>query len=878
MRPWTLLRAPSPTTTGETDRDAPGADRRAPRRRRTAITATATAAALGLLGAAAALGAAPGAVAGPRPDGTATVPMGYRVTPAGSQMQLGDLPLTSALSPDGRTLVAVNAGQGTQSVQVVDTRTGQVVQTIPYVSSGTTKESVYGGAAFSPDGKRLFVTGGGQNVVHTYDVALGRLTETAPLTPPSLTAPDGTTLNPFPAGVAVTPDGARLVVSDQLTDAVTLVDLATGALATTGVGHRPYGVTLSADGSTAYVANQGEQSVSVVDVSGAAPVERSKIEVGTHPNRSVLSPDGATLYVANGDSDSISVLDTASSSVTRTLSLAPYKGAPVGSNPDALALSKDAGTLYVANSGNNDVAVLDLARSSGSPVVGMIPTGWYPTSLHVAGGNLWVTNGKGLGAGPNDGPGRPDPTQPGRVAEDQYIGSMMRGTLSTVPLPDAEQLAAYSEQVVANNGFDERSAVRVPTGAPPGAIPRRVGDPSPIKHVIYVVKENRTYDQVLGSLGKGNGDPSLNLFGDDSAPNTRALSRQFTTFDNFYADAEISANGWNWVTAANSNSFAEQQWPSNYSGRGGIYSSESGDPALSPGAMPSDAHIWDQLADADVSFRNYGFFTDFTSRPPNVTAVDPVLDAATNRDFVGYDMSCPDSSGTFEPMKEDCGPGRVDTWLEDFRADEAVGTMPAMQFVRLPTDHTSGTRPGTPTPQAYVADNDYALGRLVDAVSHSEFWKDTAIFVTEDDAQNGPDHVDAHRTIALAISPYTQTGRVDSTFYSTSSMLRTMELILGVGPLTQFDTYATPMVSAVTRAPNTAQYDARTPRQSFAVQNAADAPLAAESSAQDLSREDRADEQVMNRATWKSVMGRDAVMPGIQHHVIAGGSATDGDG
>ena len=851
--------------------------RRARRRRRTAVTAVATAAALGLLGTGAALAAAPGATAGPRPDGTATIPMGYRVTPAGNQVQLGDLPLTSALSPDGRTLVVVNAGQGTQSVQVVDTRTGQVAQTIPYVSTDAEVQSVYGGAVFSPDGRRLFVSGGGQNVVHVYDVALGRLTETAPLAPPALTAPDGSTVNPFPAGLAITPDGARLVVTDQLADAVTVVDLATGALASTPVGHRPYGVTLSADGARAYVANQGAQSLSVVDVTGAKPAVRGEVAVGTHPSRSVLSPDGATLYVANNDSDTVSVLDTATDTVTRTLSLAPYRGAAVGSNPDALALSPDAKTLYVANSGNNDVAVLDLARPDANPVVGMVPTGWYPTSVHVAGGALWVTNGKGLGAGPNDGPGRPNPTQPGRPAEDQYAGSMIRGTLSVVPLPDAARLAAYSRQVVANNGFDERTKVRLPAGAP-SAVPRRVGDPSPIEHVIYVVKENRTYDQIFGSLGRGNGDPSLNLFGDDAAPNTRALARQFTTFDNFYADAEVSANGWNWVTAANSNPFAEQQWPSNYSGRGGIYSSESGDPALSPAATPADGHVWNSLAEAGVPFRNYGFYTDFTSRPPDVRGVDPVIDATTNRDFPGYDLSCPDSSGTFAPLKDDCGPGRIDTWLADFRADEADGEMPAMQFVRLPNDHTAGTRPGFPTPAAYVADNDYALGRLVDAVSHSEFWDSTAIFVTEDDAQNGPDHVDAHRTLALAISPYTQTGTVDSTFYDSTSMLRTMELILGVPPLTQFDTYATPMVAAATRDPNTSAFALRRPRQDFTAVNPPTAPMAAESSAQDLSREDLADEQVMNRSIWKSVRGATAVMPGLQHHVIAGGGASDTDG
>ncbi|WP_175484298.1 hypothetical protein [Modestobacter sp. DSM 44400] len=321
-------------------------------------------------------------------------------------------------------------------------------------------------------------------------------------------------------------------------------------------------------------------------------------------------------------------------------------------------MSADGGTLYVANSGNNDVAVVDLGKDK---VSGMIPVGWYPTSVVLADDKLWVTNGRGLGAGPNNGPGYPDPYSPGRAAEDQYAGSMIPGTLSVVPTPSAGELRKLSEQVVANNAFDERGKVRTPTGTG-SVIPRRVGQPSPIKHVIYVVKENRTYDQVLGDLGQGNGDPSLTLFGDDSAPNTRALARQFTTLDNFYADAEISANGWNWVTAANSNSYAEQQWPANYSSRKGEYPSENADPAIGPNVDPANSHLWNKLADNDVSFRNYGFYTSLNATSPlPATTSDPVLSPATNPDYPGYNLNCPDSSGTWEPRQEGCGPGRIDT-------------------------------------------------------------------------------------------------------------------------------------------------------------------------------------------------------------------------
>jgi YVTN family beta-propeller protein len=843
------------------------------RRGRRAAKVGTTVAALVALGTGAAFAAGPPKMAGPRPNGTAVTSNGYEVTPAGDQRTLGDLPLVSALSPDGKHLVVVNAGQGTQSVQVVDTATGQVVQTLPYKSPA----AVYGGVAFSPDGARLFVAGGGSNVVHTYDVAPGGLSETAPL---SLPIPPGTDatgkpLNPFAAGLAVTPDGARLVVAEQLVDAVGIVDLATGGVSSAPVGHRPYGVTLSPDGRKAYVSNQGGQSLSVVDVTGPAPAVRADVPVGTHPNRSLLSPDGSLLYVANGDSDTISVVRTATDTLSREISLAPYAHAKVGSNPDGLATSPDGKTLYVANSGNNDVAVIDLARDT---VTGMIPVGWYPTSVVATGGRLWVTNGRGLGAGPNNGPGHPDPYSSTPTAEDQYSGSMIRGTLSIVPTPSPAELTRLTKQVVANNAFDERGRVRTPAGTG-SVIPRRVGQPSPIKHVIYVVKENRTYDQVLGDLGRGNGDPSLTLFSSDSAPNTHALARQFTTFDNFYADAEVSAGGWNWVTAANSNHFAEEQWPANYSSRGGIYPSENGDPAIGPNAQPTDSHLWNQLADSHVSFANYGFYVNLDAPTPlPAESADPVLDKATNHDFTGFNLKCPDSSGTFTPLDPGCGPGRIDTWLKDFQAEETSGAMPSVQFVRLPSDHTSATKAGYPTPKAYVADNDYALGRLVDAVSHSKFWKDTAIFVTEDDAQDGPDHVDAHRTIALAISPYTQTGAVDSTFYDSASMLRTMELIAGVGPLTQFDAYATPMAPAFTREPNPAPYTLLKPAQPFTEVNAATAPMATASASQDLTREDRADESTVNQAIWKSVHGADSVMPAPVHNVLAAGAAGDTDG
>ena len=777
--------------------------------------------------------------AGPGGDGTAITPVGYKVTPAGSQTNLGDLPLGLALSPDGTTLLATNNGQGVQSLQVVDAATSQVTQTIRYRSP----RSLFAGLAFSPDGTTAYASGGGDELVHTYSVADGKLTEGTPIALP-LTNPAGMKVNLYPAGLATTPDGAKLVVADHLADAASVVDLATDTVSTVAVGHAPFGVAVSADSSTAYISNQGGNSVSVLDLTGDAPTVTATISVGTHPNALLLH--GTTLYVTDGDSDEVSVVDTATNAVVRTIDLAPYAGAQVGSNPTGLALAPDGATLYVTQSGNNDVDVVDLASGS---VAGSIPTAWYPSAVVASPTKLYVANAKGLGAGPNDGPGYPDPTSITPRDPSQYVGSMMVGTLSTVPLPiDAGQLSTWTQAVAADDGFANAGS----------AAPAQ-----PIDHVIFVVQENRTYDQVFGSLGKGNGDPSLNLFGDESAPNQRALERQFVTLDNFYADAEVSAQGWNWTVAANSNPFSEALWPADYSGRNAPYPTEGSDPATAPNRDPADAYIWDRLADAGVSFRNYGFYVD---RDPNnqLVATDPVLNAHTDHAYLGFDLHCPDNPDTFLPLAAYCQP-RITEWENEFAQYVRNGNLPTVEFVRLPNDHTAGTDPGRPTPQAYVADNDLALGRLVDTVSHSRYWHDTAILVTEDDAQNGPDHVDAHRTISQVISPYSQTGAVDSTFYSTASMLRTIEDLVGIRPLTQFDAYATPMTNSFTSHPDDKPYTAVVPQLAGNATNGEDAPMASASAAQQLDREDEINMQLFNEAIWESAKGANSKMPAPEH-------------
>jgi YVTN family beta-propeller protein len=789
--------------------------------------------------------------AGPDADGTAITPVGFRITPAGRQVRLGDLPLAAALTPDGATLLVSNDGQAVQSLQVVDVRSGAVRQSIEYRSP----QALFVGLAVSPDGQHAYASAGGNNKIRVYDLTGGQLTETASIPLPT-TNPAGTPVNMYPAGIAVTPDGRRLVIADQLADAATVLDLGTQVAHTIGIGHNPYGVVLSSDGTTAYVTNQGANTVSVLDITGADPAVRATVTVGTHPNKAILDAAHNRVYVTDGDSDEVSVIE--GTSVVRTIGLAPYPGAQVGSNPDALALSVDGSTLYVANSGNNDIDLVDVRTGK---VSGMVPTAWYPTSVVATGRSLFITNAKGLGAGPNNGPGQPNPTRTDQTP-DKYVGSMMVGTLSIVDTPIRQgQLEKYTRQVAENNGFLRTDDDNEPVET--SVVPRRPGGATPIQHVIYVVRENRTYDQLMGSLGKGAGDPTINLFGDESAPNARELARRYVTIDNFYADAEISAQGWNWSVAANSNPYSEQTWPANYSNRNHPYPSENGDPAIAPNRDPSNAYIWQRLAARGVSFRNYGFYVGFTGG--QYVAQDPVLNANTDHAYTGFNLACPDSPDTRPGASPACGPPRFAEWQREFAQYEQNGNLPTVEFVRLPNDHTAGAAAGIPTPRVYVADNDWALGRLVDTVSHSPYWSSTAIFVTEDDAQNGPDHIDAHRTVSLVVSPYSRTGRIDSTFYSTASMLRTIELLVGLSPMTQFDAYATPMFASFGPHPDLTPYSAIMPTVPFTEVNTAASPLAAQSAQQDLSTEDRIDEQLFNEAIWKSVKGAGSTMPAPVH-------------
>ena len=451
---------------------------------------------------------------------------------------------------------------------------------------------------------------------------------------------------------------------------------------------------------------------------------------------------------------------------------------------------------------------------------------------------------KGLGAGPN--PRGPNPERPAPTA--QYIGSMARGTLSVIGVPDAASLRTYTTQVVKNNGFDETRKILTqgPRDTTSHALPRRVGDPSLIKYVIYIIKENRTYDQVLGDLPQGDGDRNLVLFGRDVTPNHHALAETFVLLDNCYADAEVSADGHNWSTAAVATDYVQKMWPANYSNRNRAYDFQGGSSA----AAPLRGYLWEYAARAGLTYRVYGEFFAFLSKPP---AVEPApfanaLAGHLSPTYAGYDLSIRDQA-------------RVDAWEAEFGEFVRRGTVPTLMILSLPNDHTAATRPGYPTPKAMVADNDLALGRIVQTVSRSPVWRETAIFIIEDDAQNGPDHVDAHRTVCLVVSPYVRRGIVDHRMYSTVSMLRTIELILGLPPMSQFDAAAAPMITAFRDTPTLMPYDALQPQQSLAEVNSKNAYRAKDSDELALDRPDEADAQILNAILWHAVKGTHVPMP-----------------
>jgi DNA-binding beta-propeller fold protein YncE len=779
---------------------------------------------------------------GVQPGGEVRLPNLWSLRPAGRQVVLGDFPVNSALHPSGKWLAVLHAGYGAHEVVVVSLagRRENVVCRV------TLPQTFYG-LAFSPDGKTLYASGGEYDVAHAFAFDAGLLGRRREIR--ICPAEDDFVVG----GLAVDKAGKTLFAAGTWGHSVRIVPLDDPAKVRAvpmPAGSHPY--TCLPDGKRLLVSLWAASGVAVVDLATGKVKETWKTE--SHPTEMALSPDGKTLYVACANSTRVSVLDARTGKPLETILCALYPSAPSGNTPSSLCLTPDGQMLFVANADANNLAVINVATPGKAKALGFIPTGWYPTSVRYdpVGKKVLVANGKGLTS-------RANPQGPGPYARRelrpvyQYIASLMNGTLSVIDLPTPAQMARYSKLAYLCSPL--RKDAGVAGGWTEGnPVPKKVGGKSPIEHCIYVIKENRTYDQVFGDVKEGNGDPGLCLFGEKVTPNHHRLAKQFVLLDNFYVEGEVSADGHQWSMGAYATDFVEKVWPLNYRrsplGKLAKYPSEGNYPTLE---TPAGGYLWDRCKEAGVSYRSYGEWTKDGKRLPgggfaDATAAAPALVGHIDPKFRGFDMAYPDQK-------------RADRFIEELKRFEKEGTMPRLSIVRLPNDHTSGTRPGVATPTACMADNDLALGRLVEAVSRSTFWKNTAVFVVEDDAQNGPDHVDAHRTVALVVSPYTKRKFVDSTMYSTSSMLRTMELILGLKPMSQFDAAATPMYASFMAKPDLTPYTHARPGVDLNEKNKRDAPGAELSMTFDLEKEDEADDLLLNEVIWKSVRGANSRMP-----------------
>jgi YVTN family beta-propeller protein len=823
---------------------------------------------------------------GPQPDGTVLVPTNQILSPAGFQVLFPGRPTDLALSPD-RSLLAV---KNMSDIVLIRMRDRAVLQTLPIERGG----QGFVGILFSPDGKRIYTTDS-EGRIHVAALSsrnVAQWEEPILLPGPAASAPAVHGLSPTeparnpssPGGLALSAPGDRLFVTLSRNNTLGIIDLPERRLEQIPVGMAPYSVVLGPD-NKAYVTNwagrrpqAGETvasssgskvlvdprtgvassgTVSVVDL--AARKEVRQIEVGLHPSGMALNSAGTRLFVANANSDSVSVIDTAANRVLETISVLPEASRPFGSAPNALALGADESTLFVANGTDNAVCVIRLDPPGPARVTGFIPTGWYPSKVLVdeRTGNLVVANTKGIGS------------RQQRSDRKGFSSHDHTGSVSFIPLPGPPELERYSEIVERNNGMRivmERLAAK-PGKNPPRPVPERAGESSVFKHVLYIIKENRTYDQVFGDLPQGDGDPALLHFGGEVTPNHHALAEQFVLLDNFYCSGVLSADGHQWSTEAYVTDYIEKSF-------GGFHRSYPYD-GDDPMAYASSGFIWDKVLQKGLSFRNYGEFVQARITPRTATWTDIWNDYRNGTgkitirsdtevetlrpylapSYVGFPNTIPDAYRAGEFIKE----------LKEF---EARGSLPNFIIMLLPNDHTAGTRPGFPTPRAMVADNDLALGRIVEAVTKSRFWRDTVLFVTEDDPQAGLDHVDGHRTVGLVISPYTRRGEVVRTNYNQVSMLRTIELILGLPHMNQLDLVADAMSDCFQDKPDYSPYTALPNRIPLDEMNP---PLKALKGAQrfwakkslelDFEDVDRADEDTFNRILWHSVKGYDVPYP-----------------
>jgi DNA-binding beta-propeller fold protein YncE len=797
---------------------------------------------------------------GSQPDGRILLTNGWWLDPHGEQIELpSDLPVRMCVHPEQRFVAVQHAGYRDHMVAVFDATTRSIVARAKLPRS-------WSGMCWSRDGAELFVSGGTDDEVRVYpfDAKSGALGA------PRIWPVGSAAAFDLPAGMCTGREGSlwvclqrthRLLQLDREGTETRSVELPADSF--------PFEVATSNDDARLFVSLWNHAEIWTIDVASGEVL--AHIATGQHPSEMLVHPDGKRLFVSNGNENSVSVVDLRQAKTIETISSALFPGALPGSTPNSLALVGD-DTLLVANADNNDCALIDVGQLGHSRGLGFVPVGRYPTSVRaLRGGFVLVANGKGS-VGSHANPDGPTPEKPPKRLTD-YTGALYSGSLSvfSFPSPDERErlsLRAMHCAPLRSDGGVRELALR-PADSP---IPSRPGGESPMRYVVYVIKENRTYDQVFGDLPQGNGDASLCLFPRDVTPNAHAIAEDFVLLDNFYVESEVSADGHEWSMGAYASDFVQRTWPVGYSDKGKQRTPEGSTVELgypSEGnftlAAPKNGYLWDLAAAAGVTYRSYG---EFVANPGESGAAMharvPALAGHFCTDYRSFDLAYPDGR-------------RVDAFLAELREFEKRGELPRLCIVRLPQDHTAGTKYGEFTPRSCVAENDLALGRLLDALSQSRFWPEMVVFVVEDDAQNGPDHVDAHRSIGLVAGPFVKRGAVVHSLYSTCSMLRTMELILGLPPMSQFDAAAMPMFDCFEGAPNAAPYSALTNRVPIDARNGVMAWGSEMSERFDLSTEDAVDDLLLNEVVWRSIKGADSPMPAPVHAAFVRAFDSDDD-
>jgi DNA-binding beta-propeller fold protein YncE len=761
------------------------------------------------------------------------LPNGWKLSPAGKSLPLGDLPLNMAISKSKKLMAVTNNGQGKQTLQLIDLVSDTILDNITIAKSWL-------GIVFSADEKYLYASGGNDNWILQYAISDKKLKLID-----SISLGNKWPNKISPAGMCIDDSKQKLYVVTKDDNALYSINLKTNkVLQKTLLDAEAYTCILSPTKAELYISCWGGKKIIVFSTLSNQIIK--EIAVGVHPNDICVTKNGSILFVANAEDNSVSVVDLKNYKEVEVLSTTLYPNAPAGSSTNGVALSEDEKTLYIANADNNYLAVFDVSKKLESRSLGFIPVGWYPTAVKCIHDKIYVTNGKGFSSFPN--PLGPDPYKRGAqmayqqgliksLKDEQYIGGLMKGSLSIISTPSKKQLGLYSTAVYENTPYtkDKENRSMAETGS---VIPQKIGQPSPIKHVFYIVKENRTYDQILGDMPQGNGDTSLTLFGEKITPNQHALANQFVLLDNFYVDGEVSADGHNWSLGAYANDYLEKNWVTSYGGRGGTYDAE-GNREI---ANNKNGFIWDFAKKAGVSYRTYGEFAD--NSKPNL----PILKNHLCTQYTGWDLKVRDTT-------------RFGQWKKDFDSLLAINAVPGLNTIRFGNDHTEGMRLDRPSPYAHVADNDLAVGLFVEYLSKSPIWNESVVFIVEDDAQNGPDHVDAHRSPAYIAGGYVKTSFVDHTIYSTSSVLKTIELILGMQPMSQYDAAANTLWNCFDKMPTHKAFSSKPNSWDLNEKNTARNIMQQKSETFNFKKEDSINDHELNEVLWKGLKGEMAILP-----------------